>query len=179
MLMDPRSSGSAKCSAAPSSRCACAGGTDLAPQPRIASSRPLGSRRRSRRFSALPRWRRAAVTLAEALQVVRINPDFKPLPRPDFSQSNSATSSRRRRPARTGTPTLPWACLRPRRRPRNAWGNLSHADRIAKPIEGLAEKRLPLLQICSGGSRAGRTSGMKATGQPCRLEGSPQPGRRI
>ncbi|XP_073075377.1 uncharacterized protein [Manis javanica] len=99
MLMDPRSSGLSVCSAAPSSRYPCAGGTDLAPS--------LGSPPRAR-------WAPGAVVVptrlsrsrrrAKAVQVREIDPDFRPLARQDFSQSSSATSSRCHRAARPGTP---------------------------------------------------------------------------
>nr|XP_036870990.1 forkhead box protein O1-like [Manis javanica] len=74
--------GAALCSAAPSSRRACPGGTDLAPQPLISFSRPLGPRRGFRPFSALPRW-------AEGGDRLRLGAAA----RPDLSQSSSATSS--------------------------------------------------------------------------------------
>ncbi|XP_030876361.1 forkhead box protein O1-like [Leptonychotes weddellii] len=110
--------------------------------------------------------------MAEAPQVVEIDPDFEPLPRPrsctwplprpEFSQSNSATSS----PAPSGGaapppgplsqhPPVPPAAAgplagQPRKSSssrRNAWGNLSYADLITKAIESSAEKRLTLSQI--------------------------------
>lgn len=148
MLMGPPSSGPSLCLAAPSSRCA--GGTDRAPS---------ASDRRALPFSAL--LRRAAATMAEALQVVEIHPDFKPLSRPDFSQSRSATCKPAPSGDATGNPDvpagLPAASAAAEEQPRSAWGKLYPADRVAKTIdvESSAEERLTLPQICGGWSRAG------------------------
>ncbi|XP_073075051.1 uncharacterized protein [Manis javanica] len=167
MLMDLRSSGSSPCSAVPSSRCLSAGGTDIGPQPQIASSRPVGPRRSSRPFSALPR--RAEGGSQHGLsasgggdgpglsgQVVEIAARAsRALPPPAGAVGRRDREPRRRRgPAfslggRSG-------------QPRNAWGNLSHADRITNAVESSTGKRLPLPQI-GGGSRAGPTSGMRST----------------
>ncbi|XP_057358722.1 uncharacterized protein LOC118907518 isoform X2 [Manis pentadactyla] len=74
-LRRPDVDGSAPCSAAPSSRRACGGGTDLVPRPRIAASRPLGSRLRTRLSRVSRGVRRAA-----------IDQDLEPLPRTDFRE---------------------------------------------------------------------------------------------
>ncbi|XP_073094167.1 uncharacterized protein [Manis javanica] len=68
--------GPAPCSAAPSSRRACGGGTDRVPRPRIvAASRPLGARRRTCLSRVSRGVRRAA-----------IDPDLEPLPGTDFRE---------------------------------------------------------------------------------------------
>ncbi|XP_057345370.1 uncharacterized protein LOC118909543 isoform X1 [Manis pentadactyla] len=97
MLMDPR-----RCSAAPSSRRACGGGTDLVPG--------LGSPPRAR-------WAPGAA--------------FAFLGSPAAGGGLRSTRTWSRCPGRTS--------------------------------ESSAEKRLPLSHFCSGGSRAGPTSGVKAT----------------
>ncbi|XP_073075560.1 uncharacterized protein [Manis javanica] len=74
-LRRPDIDGPAPCSAAPSSRRACGGGTDLVPRPRIAASRPLGSRCRTRLSRVSRGGRRAA-----------IDPDLEPLLRTDFRE---------------------------------------------------------------------------------------------
>ncbi|KAI5932020.1 Forkhead box protein O3 [Manis javanica] len=147
--------------------CLSAGGTDIGPQPQIASSRPVGPRRSSRPFSAL--LRRAEGGSQHGLsasgggdgpglsgQVVEIAAGAsRALPPPAGAVGRRDREPRRRRgPAfslggRSG-------------QPRNAWGNLSHADRITNAVESSTGKRLPLPQI-GGGSRAGPTSGMRST----------------
>ncbi|KAI5182268.1 Forkhead Box Protein O1 [Manis pentadactyla] len=104
-------------------------------------------------------WRRAA-----------IDPDLKPLPRPYLSQSSSATSSLEPSGGATRNPDaaagLPSASAAAEEQPRkssssgrSAWGNLSHADRIVESIEieSSTEKRLTLLEIYGGWSRAAPT----------------------
>nr|XP_036872901.1 uncharacterized protein LOC108394214 [Manis javanica] len=74
-LRRPDVDGPAPCSAAPSSRRACGGGTDLVPRPRTAASHPLGSRCGTRLSRVSRGGRRAA-----------LDPDLEPLPRTDFRE---------------------------------------------------------------------------------------------
>ncbi|XP_057360985.1 forkhead box protein O3B-like [Manis pentadactyla] len=155
MLMDPRSSRSSPCSSAPSSRCASAGGTDIGPQPQIASSRPVGYRRSSRPFSALPRRAEGGSHHGRSApgggdrpglsgQVVEIAARAsRALPPPAGAVGRRDREPRRRRGPAFGLGGRSG-------QPRNAWGNLSHAIRIAKAVESSAEKRLPLPQIGGG-----------------------------
>ncbi|XP_057352673.1 uncharacterized protein LOC130682304 [Manis pentadactyla] len=104
--------------------------------------RPLGPRRRTRRFATLPRRteggdrlaRRAAATAVPApVQVGRLQP---------------GAVARRDQEPRCG---------------RGACGRLSPADRFAKAAESPAGKRLRPPGTCGGASRAGPASGVKAT----------------
>ncbi|XP_073076935.1 uncharacterized protein [Manis javanica] len=74
-LRRPDVDGPAPCSAAPSSRRACGGGTDLVPRPRTAASHPLGSRCGTRLSRVSRGGRRAA-----------LDPDLEPLPSTDFRE---------------------------------------------------------------------------------------------
>lgn len=105
--------------------------------------------------------------LSHGRRKAAIDPDLKPLPRPDLSHSSAATSSLAPLGGATRKPDaaagLPSASVAAEGQPRkssssghSAWCNLSHADRIAESIEieSSAKKRLTLPQIYGGWSRA-------------------------
>ncbi|XP_057360943.1 uncharacterized protein LOC118909951 [Manis pentadactyla] len=138
-----------------------AGAALRATQSPLLGSPAAGGRRRSL-WPKRSRWWRSTRTSSRCPGRISGSRALPPPP--------GAVGRRDREPRRRAG--LPSASAAAEGQPHNAWGNLSHADRIANAVESSAEKRLLLPQICGGGSRAGPTSGMKATATALRAERS-------
>ncbi|XP_073075593.1 uncharacterized protein [Manis javanica] len=125
--------------------------------------RPLGPRRRTRRFAALPRRTeggdRPGLRAADQAGPAPVQP----------CRLQPGAVARRDQELRCGRG--PGLGLGGRRETtaqeqligRSAWGRLSPADGFAKASEIPAGKRLPPPRTCGGASRAGPASGVKAT----------------